>query len=195
MIMLCCCLMCETEEVKEGIKAFEFDLQEPGEDESDGDDDEDADADDDDDRDVLRLRGGGGSKRKLSGEETDSKSRKKVCGTSVVDEVSSTDEMEDSSGHASGYESSSAFSTSSGDDSSIVSKEVDEVKMEVVDLVDDDEDDESYEDDTPDDDEEEDATLSDDPKNLFNIRSKFMKLAQALYLPGNPLDTLIDQLG
>ena len=34
-----------------------------------------------------------------------------------------------------------------------------------------------------------------DPKNLFHIRAKFLKLAGALQLPGNPLDTLIDQLG
>lgn len=45
------------------------------------------------------------------------------------------------------------------------------------------------------DEEDNDDELSDDPKNLFNIRAKFMKLAQALKLPGNPLDTLIDQLG
>jgi hypothetical protein len=53
--------------------------------------------------------------------------------------------------------------------------------------------------DTASDDEEDEVDdedgKSDDPKNLFNIRAKYMKMAQELQLPGNPLDTLIDQLG
>ena len=40
----------------------------------------------------------------------------------------------------------------------------------------------------------EDEVLCDD-KNVFAMRSRFLKRVQALELPGNPLDTLIDHLG
>ena len=177
------------DELNDAIEAFERKLQEPINENA-----ELMDKTESESGDVLRLRGGSGRGKRQNSGSVGRKSSRLTKRAKIEYDIINEGE---SSSVESGYESSSAYSGSGiadedsqndDDDSVVFSDGV--VKMEVDDLTGENE---LNKRDYIEGDEGEDA--SDNPLNLFNIRAKFMKLAKELQLPGNPLDTLIDQLG
>lgn len=158
---------------------------------------------------IMRLRGGGGKRKNAAsssngissgcskGGHTQGRAAKR---SKVVSDDDS--DGDDSDSNVSGYESSSAYSCSEMSDSSETSDEwpantaaattnVENKDAENDAVVDKD----IYMDAKINKEKTEKKEKEDDPKDIFAIREKYLQLASALRLPGNPLDTLIDQLG